>query len=189
MPNIDSPFGFIPVARLDGSKIPVWQFPVDASNDTNMFVGDMVGAEADGGLEVADAGEDDSALGAVVALYDTDGIPIGSPGAAVTSKYLPSSTAGYADVALMLPDSVFKVQASSGTALAATDIFNGVDIVATAGDTTTAVSKMEANSTVTTDGQFKIIGKVEEPSNTWAEHVDLLVVPQLSYWFDGTAGV
>ena len=189
MANKDRPNGFIPVGRLDGSEIPVRRFRVDVSNDTNIFVHDLVGAENDGAIEVADAGEDDTMLGSVVQLQDVNGNPIGHPNSAVSTKYLPSSTAGFALVALALPDSVFRVQASSGVALTQADVFNGVDIVATAGDATTAVSRMEANSTVATDGQFKIIAKVDEPDNSFAEHVDLLVVAQLSYWFDGTAGL
>jgi len=185
MANIDRAQGFIPVKRLDGSPIPTLKFLIDSANDTAVYIYDLVGAEADGGLEVADSDEGVSLVGSVVQLQDSNGVIIGTPNSSVSTKYLPATTAGYAIVALALPDSVFRVQADTDTAPAATDVFSSADHRPGTGNTTTGKSGGELDSSdLAAQGgdQFRVIGKVDEPNNDWGEHVDLLVIPGQS-WF------
>ena len=191
MANRDTPNGFTPVGMLDGSEIPCRDF-LATSLATALYIGDLVSAQANGDVEPSAADDGDIVLGAVVALYDTNGIPAGHPSSDISTKYLASGDSGIAKVALALPGSVFQVQADDGggTALAATDVFRSFNHIAGSGSTTTARSGHEIDiSSTTTTAQFKIIDKVDEPNNAWGASVDLLVVPQESFWFDGTNGV
>ena len=187
MANRDAPYGFKPVARLDGSQIPVKRFSVYSSQADGIYVGDVMKALATGNVEAANAGDGAAVLGVCVGIQDTNGEAVGSPNSSVSTKYLAASTGGYALIALALPDSVFQAQ-SSGS-LDATDVFASVDHVATAGDTITARSRHELNSSTSTSAQFKILGKVEEPGNDWGTNVELLVVAGEGYWFTGAAGI
>ncbi len=145
-----------------------------AGNGTyNMFVGDVVIIDATGGVKVSTGGTNpEYTIGVVVALYDSNGIPVGAPGSSVSTKYLPVSTAGKALVALAKPGKRFIGQCA-GT-LAAADVFSTADISNTAGDTTTARSKHELlGSALNTEGQCLILGKVEEPGNEWGTDTDV----------------
>jgi hypothetical protein len=174
MANIDDPKGFTPVAMFNGAKIPVWRFPVDALNATAIFIGDVIDAEADGNVIPAAADADDSVIGVAVAVYDSNGVPCGAPNSSVSTKYLTALTAGYVDVALALPEAVFRVQVD-GT-IAETARFANANHVATAGSTTMAQSRHELSATTgTATAQFKIWDRVREPGNTWGANMDVLV--------------
>ena len=188
MANIDNAYrGFEPVARLDGSDIPVRRFHVDGDGATAIYIGDLIDAEADGCVIAAAADAGDSLLGACVAVYDSNGVPCGAPNSSVSTKYLTGSTEGYVDVALALPDSVFKCQALTGTTPTAADVFMASNHTAGAGSTTLARSGHELTCTFSAANQFKVIGKVDEPGNDWGAHVDLLVVASESFWLSGDA--
>lgn len=192
MANADKPRGFFPVKMAGGGEVPVTRFPIAASNSTNVFVGDLVSALAGGTIQPAAVGDGDIVVGSVVSLQDSNGLAIGSPNSSVSTRYLPASTAGYAIVALAVPMAIFRCQADSGTSVAETARFATTDHVAGTGSTTTGASAHELDSSGITTGsseQFKILDKVDEPGNDWGEHVDLLVVFQESFWFDGTAGI
>ncbi len=176
MPNRDNPMGFR-VAQSIGSQPVYKRFLIDSSNGTAVFVGDVMDLNALGSVRPAAADAGVSAAGICVALYDSDGHPIGHPNSSVSTNYLGSSTAGYALVALALPGAVFIAQAQTGQTPASEDIGETTDHVAGAGDTTTAGSRHELNfSDLGTGLQFRIIGLVDNPSNTWAEHADVYVV-------------
>ena len=128
-------------------------------------------------------------MGAVVGLYDTNGVPVGHPNSDIATKYLAVGDSGIAKVALALPSAVFKVQCLSGATPAATDVFMASDHTAGAGSTTTARSAHELTATFAAANQFKVIGRFVDPSNAWGEHVDVLVVASESYWSAGTNGV
>jgi len=172
---------------FNGAKIPVWRFPVDSSNGTAIFIGDVIDAESDGNTAPAAAGTDDSALGVCVGVADSNGAPAGDPNSSLNSNYLPASTAGYIDVALALPEAIFRVQANA--AVTEDDRFNNADHVATAGSTSMAQSRHELSGTTGTGtAQFKIWDKVNEPGNDWGADVDLLVTFNESR-FVSTTGV
>jgi len=192
MANRDNPCGFTPVGMFDGSEIPTRLFPA-TSVGSNLFVGDLVKAMAAGDVDPSAAGDGDIVVGCVVALYDSNKNPIGHPNSSISTKYIASGSSGYALVALALPGAIFQVQSDTGTTVAETSRFATADHVAGTGNTTTAKSGHELDSSAITTGaseQLKIIDKVDEPNNAWGDaHVDLLVVFSESYWFDSTAGL
>ncbi|HEY9874578.1 MAG TPA: hypothetical protein V6D12_14155 [Candidatus Obscuribacterales bacterium] len=176
MPNRDTPMGFRPAQGV-GAKHFIVRFPVDSGNGTAVFVGDVMDLNAQGSVRPAAADAGVSAAGVCVGLYDSNGIPVGHPSSSVATKYLGASTAGYADVALALPGAIFIAQAQTGQTPASEDIAETTDHVAGAGDTTTARSRHELNfSDLGTGLQFRIIGLVADPDNSWAEHADVYVM-------------
>lgn len=189
MANTDTPQGFSPVAKLDGSNIPEKFFTVTAVG-SNLFVGDLVSKQAAGDVDVATAGQANLVLGCVTAIYDSNGNPIGHPNSLISTKYLASGDSGIVKVALALPDALFKVQSSGDTAAA--DVFNTADHLATAGDTTTARSRHEldqSSQSSAATAQLLIIDKVDDPSNAWGTNVNLLVIFNESSFVGGVVGV
>jgi len=189
MANLDRPNGITPVSKIDGSKIPTRQFVV-TSVGSNLFVGDPVKAMAAGDIELAGAGEGVDTIGVIVGLYDSNGNPIGHPNSSISTKYLASGDSGFAEVALAMPDCLFRVQADGNTVAA--DRWTTADNLATAGDTTTARSRQElqtSSQATTGTKMFKIIDKVDEPNNDWGTNVDLLVTFNESMWFTAAAGL
>ena len=174
MPNMDN-LGFRPADRKSDQEL---QFEVLASNATAIYVGDVVDLASTGGITPASGGgtNPSRALGVVVALYDTNGIPVGAPGAAVTTKYLAASTAGKALVALALPGRRFIAQTQTGQTPVAADVFGTTDLLSGAGDTVTARSGHELTfSDLNTGGQLLILGIVPAPDNSYGANVDLYV--------------
>ena len=175
MPNRDTPIGLRPAQGI-GSQHVLKMFRVDSNNATALYIGDVVDLDGESvGPAAADAGV--SAAGVCVGVYDTNKIPCGHPSAAVSTKYLSASTAGYALVALAIPGAVFIGQLDSGSTPTEDDVGATCDHVAGTGDTTTAKSRHELDSSdIGTGLQFRILGLVDEPGNTWAEHADVYVV-------------
>lgn len=175
--------GFYP-AVFGGARTVVWWFPITTGNGATIFVGDVVRNQADGGVIRAAADSGTAQVGVVVGLYDTNKIPIGAPGAAVTTKYMPASTAGFAAVALALPSAIFIGYAGSNANFSAvTDIFASADHVNTAGSTTTAVSGHVLNGSIlNTEANFQVLGIVDEPANAWGANVALYVRFLESMW-------
>ena len=172
MPNLDQPIGFRP-ARGIGSQHVMSLFRVDSNNATALYVGDVVDLDGEGvGPAAADAGV--SAVGVCVAVYDSTMNPCGAPNSSSSTKYLAASTAGYALVALAIPGAVFICQDDASATLTNDDVGQTADHVAGTGDTTTARSRHELNATV--GGlQFRIIGLVDKPGNTWGANAELYV--------------
>ena len=178
MANLDN-LGFRPAVP---NRDKVRRFPVTTSNGTALYVGDAVKAESAGGVTPLDAGSsgNDLALGVIVGLYDSNGIPVGAPNSSTSTKYLGASTAGFADVHLATPGEQFIGQSQTGTSYAATDLFAGVNIVAGSGDTTTARSGHELGTTGGTD--CVLLGKVGDPNNAYGVNVDMYFAFLTSYW-------
>ncbi len=182
MPNIDRANGFTPVAMLDGSKIPTFKWKINTAT-SNMFVGDGVSYDSAGGVEQLVASDGIKIVGVIEQLLDSNGVPIGHPNSSISTKYLASSSSGYAVVALALQNAVFRIQANGNTAEA--DIWNHSAVVVGTGSTTTARSAMEWNTSAQVTGsseELMVIGKVDEPGNAWGTNVDLLVVFNESVW-------
>ena len=190
MANRDRRMGFRPTTMINGAKVPVRRFAVYGSNASlGLYINDLCVCLASGNIGPAAADCGDILLGSIVGLYDTNKRMIGAWDSSVSTKYLPVNTGGYADVALALPEAVFRCQGLSSTTPAATDVFSSSDHTAGTGNTVTGMSGHELTCTFSTANMWKVIGKVDEPDNDWGEHCDMLVVAQESYWFDGTAGV
>lgn len=180
MPNRNRT-GFRPLEMLGGGAIPVMRFAIDSSNGTNVFVGDVVANNAAGSVRPAAADAGVTVVGVVVGLFDSNEIPIDHPNSSTGTKYLASSTAGYADVALALPNAVFVAQGQQ--TLASTDIWGSVDHVAGSGDTTMGTSGHELNGTnVNTEAQCQILGILDEPGNDWGTDTKVKVRFLESVW-------
>lgn len=154
--------GFWPKNRVEGQDL---LFIVDSGNATNMFRGDIVSAVAAGAVNPAAAGDANIVVGTVLELFDTNLIPVGRWGSAVSTKYLPSSTAGYALVACALPGRVFTCQ--TNTILTAAAIFASTDHIAGSGSTTTGESGHIINGAdLNSGGQVFIApNSVNDPTN------------------------
>jgi len=174
--------GFRPLKTLSGGDVPVLRFQVAAASGTAMFVGDLVSQVNTGTVTPSTAADGCKVVGVVVGLRDSNGVPVGSPGSSVSTKYLTVSTAGYADVALALPDALF-VANSGSSALAQTDVFDSCDHVATAGDTTTAKSGHVLNAGTLTTDQCTIVDLYDAPNNVWGTYVDVVVRFSESMWY------
>jgi len=182
MANRDAPMGFIPVEKLDGSKIPTRKWKINSAT-SNIFVGDAVSKDAGGGVELSTASDGILIVGVVEQLLDSNEVPIGHPNSSISTKYVASGSSGIAIVSLAVQDAVFSIQANGNTVEA--DIWNTAPMVVTGGDTTTARSKTELNtSSQSTSGaeELMIIGKVDEPGNAWGTNVNLLVTFLESTW-------
>lgn len=139
-------------------------FIVDAANGTNMFRGDVVKAVAAGSVNPAAAGDANIVIGTVLELFDSNMRPVGGWMSSASTRYLPSSTAGYALVALATPGRIFSAQ--TGTILTNAAIFASTDHVAGAGSTTTGESGHTLNGgDLNTGGQVFITGSVNVPTN------------------------
>ena len=170
MANRDNPIGFRPANGI-GVTHQYMEFVITTGNGTNIFVGDVM--DLDGtSITPAAADANVSAIGVCTQIKDTNGVSIGHPNSAVSTKYLPLSTAGIVVVALANPSAIFIAQDDGGTALTAADVGVTTDHIAGTGDTTTATSRHELNST-TGQGQFRILGLVKDPSNSWGANADI----------------
>jgi hypothetical protein len=157
MANKDNPRGFWPVRNHSGGEIRCNEYQMTASK--TVYKGDLVKIVAAGTVEAAAADIGTACIG-VAAEYKVS---------AATGTYLLKV---YDD-----PRTVFGVQADSGTAVTIADKGNTANHVAGSGSATTKMSGHELDSSdIDTGAQLKIIGKVERPDNTWAEHVDLEVL-------------
>lgn len=154
--------GFWPKNRVEGQDV---LFIVDSGSATNMFRGDLVSAVAAGAVNPAAAGDANIVVGTVLELFDTNMVPVGRWGSLVTTKYLGSSTAGFALVALALPGRIFTCQ--TGTILTAAAIFASSDHVAGTGTTLTGESGHTLNGgDLNSGGQVFIApNKVDDPTN------------------------
>lgn len=153
--------GFWPVVRNSDEE---QLFIVDSGNGTNMFIGDVVKCVAAGAVNVSSAGDATIVAGVVVELFDSNRIPVGHWNSSVSTKYLPSSTAGFALVALALPGKRFIAQ--TGTILTNAAIMASTDHVAGTGSTAVAISGHTINGNdLNTGGQVFIIRPVNDPTN------------------------
>jgi len=173
MANRDTPIGFRPAKGI-GVTHQYAEFIVTTGNATNIFVGDIIDLD---GTSVAPAAADAgvSVVGVCTQIKDSNGVSAGHPNSSLSTKYLPLSTAGIIVVALAIPGAVFIGQTLTGATPTAADVGLTSDHTAGTGDTTTALSRHE----ITHSGggvQLRIIGIVDDPYNSWGEHVDLYVV-------------
>jgi len=171
MANVDNPRGFWPVKHLSGGEIRTHPYLV--TTGATVYPGDLLKVVDAGTVEAAAANDGVIVIG-VAAEYVNDAASAGSKAVQV-----------YDD-----PHIVFGVQADSGTAVAATEVFETANHVATTGSTTMYHSLQELDaSDIATGAQLKIIGKLDSPDNAWGEHVDLLVVIAEHMFNAAVAGV
>lgn len=190
MANVDSPRGLWPLYSKVGGEIRQGRYRVNDATDTGLFKGDLVSIEDGGNIDASavDAG--------VIVVGVFAGAEATKSGKRVWLNTIPADpiTAGYSDIWAYVwddPYTVFGIQADTGTALAeATSLYETANHVAGAGSATTGISAHELDaSDVGTGGQLKIIGKIDRPDNTWAEHVDLEVMIAEHFYNAAVAGV
>jgi hypothetical protein len=165
MANVDRPNGLVFVRTLDGSTCGVAsEYTVDSSNGTAIFIGDPVVQEADG--NVAPAGAGGNCVGVVSGIkVDPDNLG---------RRYVPASTAGTVYVNDN-PESLFRIQEDDGgTNLLATSRGALVDATATAGSTTSGMSRYELDqdSILTTSGTYRLFRLIPEVDNDYGDNAD-----------------
>lgn len=170
MANVDNPRGFWPVRHLCGGEIRTNNYPMTAS--TTIYKGDLLKAVNGGTVEPSAA---------------DDGVIV----VGVAAEYKVSAATGTTEVAVYDdPNIVFGVQADTGTAVASADRFETANHVAGSGSSTTKLSGHELDSSdIATGAQLKIIGIINEPLNSWAEHADLEVLINEHLYKAAVAGV
>lgn len=154
--------GFYPA---DSERTEYRMYPIAVGNATNVFVGDVVSVIASGTVAPAAAGDGVILLGTVVQLFDNQtSVPgqnapnsVGQWSSTVSTKYLPSSTAGYAMVALAKPGCKFVCQ--TNTIITSAFVNKTTNLLAGAGNTTTGVSGHVINgSDGNTGSDFLVLG-------------------------------
>jgi hypothetical protein len=193
MANTSRPSGFRPVKHTNGSPFngQVNQYAILAADGTAAFVGDLVKltgtASADGYPSVAVCAAGNTPVGVIVGFRP-------DPAALNTPLYRVASTLRYALVADS-PDLVMEAQEDAvGGALAITNIGQNVDIIATAGSTTTGLSAMQVDSSTaatTSTLVLRLVGFVDRPDNeVGSANAKVLVAYNVhQYGSVGTTGV
>jgi len=162
MANQDAAFGFRPTRSLVGGQIRTEEYKIANNYDTAVYTGQVVEAQAAGGIEAAAAG-DTLVLGVFGGVSYTD---------PTTSKptwkaYYPASTAAADIVATiyMDPNIIFEAQHDE-TGTAAMN-HSAMDFVGVGGSTITGQSTSELDtSTSGTGAGLKQIGISTDPDNS-----------------------
>jgi enhancing lycopene biosynthesis protein 2 len=170
MANTDNARGLWPIGHLTGGEIRTERRVLTAS--ATVYQGDILKVVAAGSVEAA-AADDGVIVGGVAAEYKVAG----------------ASGTTWVDV-YVDPNIIFGCQADSGTAVTVAAVNATANHVAGAGSATTQLSGHELDADdIGTGAQLKILGKIETPDNTYAEHVDLAVVFNEHLYKAAVAGV
>jgi hypothetical protein len=164
MANVDRPNGFKFAKSLSGQapNAMIRFYETDAAKSNAIFIGDAVTLAADGKVE--QAATNDVMLGVCVAT-GFDAIEHGDTGYFnadnLGKRHLNAADAGV--VAVMPAEgNLFEAQTQTGSA--AVKQGDDLDIVATAGSTTTGVSAMELNTT-STNADCRVVEVNKAPDN------------------------
>lgn len=198
MANVDAPNGF--ALHEDNSQSNLITCVIPSGDATATFVGDAVkladldSIRIDGGKyapAVIQAAATDPIFGIVMGFNQV--IPSGMD---LGRRHRPASTSMYCYVKPAHPLDIYRIQADDvGTTLGLASIGTNVDLIVAAGNATTGMSAMEADSSTvaaTAGLQLKIMGWVDSPDNTpGAVNQDLLVSINQNMAFNdaGVAGV
>ena len=203
MANSDIRKGLVPVDHLINRGLCGKSRPYHARSDyaVAMFVGDSVLVMGTSNLtklqdnqiatlpdvNLATAGDGNFIAGVVTGFIIT-----GANNTPFRSNYKPASTE-----AIVLvnddPYTIFEIQADSDTAIAATDISANANLIYThGGDTVSGRSGNELDTssmTTTATYQLRILGLVNDPSNTVGLNAKLLVLINKHFYAKLTAGI
>ena len=172
MANTDGPNGFRAVGHSGGGTPGrLNEYGIATGYGTNIFYGDLVHLVTGGTIELA--GTSQAGLIGVFAGVQY----VNAAGEAIFSKYWPASTTATSIQALVYDDPNELFLAQTGGTLALTDMGANADsLAAHAGDTTTGRSGAEiAGSSGTGTAQLRLVRIYDEPGNSFAEHVSLIV--------------
>lgn len=161
MANLDTPNGFTPIRHLNGGTVRYDDsYTIPSGTAVDIFLGDMVRLTGTGrDIDVAAATEE--VLGVFAGCRY-----VAANGDVVWAKQWVSGTvtSGTQDAVAFVytdPNIVYRAQA---TTIAEGDVGQAADILATAGDTATGVSKFEVNGAAYgATGQVMVIGLAKEP--------------------------
>ena len=177
MANPNGPRGFTVTNALGGGSGFVKRFAVDTGTAIIAYPGDLAEIDTDGVANVLGAQSDDYA-GPIVGIYNSDKQPVSS---------LAASTAGYFDINID-PGIIMICQVGDGgTALTSAAVGDAADAIWThAGSGSRAGVELDAS--LAGDGaaaQFRILGLVETPDNTWGANCKVYVTA-LEHAFNST---
>lgn len=164
MANKDAPFGLKPVGSV-GSAIQnggQTQYSIASGATTAIYMGDPVKMLNTGTITAAAAGN--TILGVFNGCFYTD--PTSSK--PTFSNRYPGSISASDIVASVIddPDAIFEVQSAATSGVQQTVVGNNADIVYTAGNNQSGVSKVEiSGTTAATSAQLRIVGVSSDPSN------------------------
>jgi len=162
MANIDRPKGLEPA----GPILRVNTYRVSTAYAQDLFIGDPVVANGTGNdVVIATAGTGNKILGAIVAIYDADKVPM---------NYWDSGHTGRGYIAVAdHPEQLYSCQGDGDTSYLDADDCNGnVNLIAGSGSTVSYRSGWELNDSdtggSTAGDQIRLIRPVDRPDNTVA---------------------
>ncbi len=192
MANKDAAFGLRPARMMNGSAFMGQQNRYRIANNASgaIFQGDLVEALTAGTIGVKAAGETDAVLGVFNGCRYTDP----TTGKETFSNHYPGSIAA-ADIEAFVidaPDVVYEIQADD--TFPVTDLFGNFDIVVTAGDTNSGMSRTELDVTTgaaTATLPLKAIDISQDPENsdTGSANTNVMVIINNHLLSGGTAGL
>ena len=194
-PTVDAPYGLVPVKLLSGTPYAgvTRQFSIASSYGTDIFNGDAVKLASTGYVERDTFDAAMTPIGVFVGCTYTDP----NTDQKVFKQYYPASTVA-SDIKAYVVDAtdvLFKVAVvSSGTTigdLAITDIGANVAGVDNTGSTTTGNSKCAISDTSATTNTlpFRIVGLVEETTNSSGGYTEAYVKWNAGHAYDNTTGI
>ena len=165
MANVDRPNGFKVVKTLSGAPISSMIRSVGVTDGTDIFVGDMVTLTS--GLAAVTASNDTAILGVAVGFGKKDAMSqqVSGPFNAdsLMTRYYDDSASTHTDwVCFYVPIDDVVLEAQTATALTKLP-GETVDILATAGDTTTGQSRQEI--TTSSNADFTVVEIPSYPDN------------------------
>lgn len=194
-PTVDAPYGLVPVKLLSGTPYAgvTRQFSIASNYGTDIFNGDAVKLVTGGTVERDTFDAAMTPIGVFVGCTYTDP----NTDQKVFKQYYPASTVA-SDIKAYVVDAtdvLFKVAVvSSGTTigdLAITDIGANVAGVDNTGSTTTGNSKSAISDTSATTNTlpFRIVGLVEETTNSSGGYTEAYVKWNAGHAYDNTTGI
>jgi hypothetical protein len=144
MANPNAPFGFKPYRHLSGGIIRHSAYKIADALAANIFFGDAVKSTGANRITPAAAGNTILGIFAGVNYVDASGNVVWKPNW-VTGTDLPGSSVVTAE-ALIYDDPNITFMVQSNVTIADTDIGDCADLVATAGDSTTGISKFSLDT-------------------------------------------
>jgi hypothetical protein len=190
MANQDAPFGLRPV-RTSISSQQQNRYRIASGYATAIYQGDLVAMVTGGGIERVAAGGTGLILGVFNGCEYTDP----TTGKATWKNYYPGGVSASDIMANVIddPSATFEIQADDTFPVA--DLAGNYDIVATAGDTTSGISRIElevgtADSTVATL-PLKAIDISQDPENSDVSSANTNVIVKINnhLFSGGTAGL
>lgn len=164
MANVDRPNGFKPVKTFSGAPVTGMIRSIGVTDGADMFLGDALNLAS--GLAAVAASNDTGLLGVAVGFgkVDASGVPLGpfNPDNPTIRFYDDSASTHTEWVVYYVPfdDVIFEAQ----TATALTKVVGDtVDLLATAGNTTTGISAQEI--TTSSNADFTVVEVPKMPDN------------------------